>query len=50
MGCSVHKRLKEHIADIIYERENKLVSAKHSKSSKQYVCIEDAKVIINVDH
>jgi hypothetical protein len=49
-GRSVKVRLKEHCADIIYDRTKKYSVAEHSHKSNHQICIEDAKVIAMEDH
>ena len=39
-----------HSADIIHKRTKKLTLAEHYVTSKHHIYIEDAKVIVGVDH
>ena len=41
-GCSLHKRLKEHEADIENERSHFSALGEHSSKTKHHVCLKSA--------
>lgn len=49
-GQSIQTRLKEHGADIIQKHSKKYALAEHSNITNHHICLEDANVIINMDH
>ena len=50
IGRPIQLRLKEDRVNIIHECTKKYALAEHSVTSKQHICIEDAKVIARIDH
>ena len=50
IGHPIQLRLKKNRADIIHECTKKYALAEHSVTSKNHICIEDAKVIARIDH
>ena len=49
-GRSIQTRLKEHNADITHNRAKQSALAEHSVASKHHISLENAKVIINIEH
>ena len=49
-GRSVRIRLKEHSADIRNERTKSSALAEHVGKTNHHICLEDTKVIANVEH
>ena len=49
-GRSISQRIHEHVADLKHSRSRSSALAEHVEKTNHHICIEDAKVIVRIDH